>query len=71
MFIMKMKTTTFFVEPEEKWGFYLTRMVVGEYQSIRNGAALLYEVGGLKPALRQTAVISLCLWLPLPLICGP
>lgn len=59
------------MEPEEKWGFYLTRMVVGEYQSTRNGAALLYEVGGLRPALRQTAVISLRLWLPLPLIRGP
>lgn len=60
-----------FLQPAENWGFYLTRAAAGEHQSARNGAALLYEVSALRPALRQTAVISLLLWLPLPLVCGP
>lgn len=41
MSLMKMKAVTYFAGSTEKWGFCLTRVVVGEHQSVRKDAPLL------------------------------
>jgi len=66
MSLTTMKTKTCFVGPAEERGFFFTRVVAGEHQPTRNGAALLCEMGALRLGLRPTAVISLLLRLPLP-----